>query len=51
MEIYTKDKQLLGEVYDTFSYSMVFMRFLSNKKIESITQELLGLDNKKALYG
>ena len=51
MEIYTKDKQLLGEVYDTFSYSMVFMRFLSNKKMESITLELLGLDNKKALYG
>ena len=51
MEIFVKDKQLLGEVYDAFSYSLVFMRFLSNKKVESISQELLGLDNKKALYG
>ena len=44
-------KGLLGEVYDTFAYSMVFMRFLSNKKVESLAKELLRVDNNEALYG
>ena len=51
MKIFLTDTKLLGEVYDAFSYSLVFFRFLSNRKFESITHELLGKDSKKALYG
>lgn len=51
MKIFLTDTKLLGEVYDAFSYSLVFFRFLSNRKIESITHELLGMVSKKALYG
>ena len=45
------DKSLLGEVYDAFSYSSAFMRFISNERVEAITKELLGKHAKSALYG
>tara|TARA_B100000035_G_C21034556_1_gene570165 strand:+ start:3335 stop:4186 length:852 start_codon:yes stop_codon:yes gene_type:complete len=51
ISILNHDKEILGEVYDAFSYSLAFFRFLSNKKIESITKELLSQVSKSALYG
>jgi len=51
MAIFKKHKGFLAEIYDTFSYSLSFMRFLGNKKVESISKELLNLDENSALYG
>tara|TARA_B100001057_G_scaffold218174_1_gene218317 strand:+ start:8777 stop:9613 length:837 start_codon:yes stop_codon:yes gene_type:complete len=51
MDLFYADKNLIGEVYDTFSYSMAFMRFLGNEKVESVTKELLELSSQSALYG
>lgn len=51
MEIFKFKKDLIGEIYDTVSYSSTFLRFLSQKKLEKITRELLGLSKKTSLYG
>ena len=51
MECFKYDKDIIGEGYDIISYSSTFLRFLSNKKIESLTQQLLGLSNTNSLYG
>jgi len=51
MAIFSHDKDLLGEIYDAFSYSFVFMRFLSDRKVESIVKELLEKHDTSALYG
>ena len=51
LAIFNVNKDLLGEVYDTFSYSLTFMRFLGNKKVENITQELLNINKTSSLYG
>jgi len=51
LAIFNVNKDLLGEVYDTFSYSLTFMRFLGNKKVENITQELLNINKTTSLYG
>jgi hypothetical protein len=47
--IYSKD--LIGEIYDTVSYSSTFFRLLSQKNIESISKELLGISPHVSLYG
>ena len=51
LKILSKDKSLIGEIYDTFSYSSTFLRFISNKKIEDFTRLLLKLNSKTTLYG
>ena len=51
LAIFNVNKDLLGEVYDAFSYSLTFMRFLGNKKVENITQELLNINKTSSLYG
>jgi len=51
LSIFNANKDLLAEVYDTFSYSLTFMRFLGNKKVENITQELLNINKNSSLYG
>ena len=51
LAIFNVNKDLLGEIYDTFSYSLTFMRFLGNKKVENITQELLNINKTSSLYG
>ena len=51
MAIFNVNKDLLGEVYDIFSYSLTFIRFLGNKKVENITQELLNINKTSSLYG
>jgi hypothetical protein len=51
LAIFNVNKDLLGEVYDTFSYSLTFMRFLGNKKVETIIQELLNITKTTSLYG
>ncbi len=51
LDVFNYSKDLVGEGYDIVSYSGTFMRFLSNKKIEAITRELLGLPEHAALYG
>jgi len=51
LDCFNHDKNIIGEGYDIVSYSLVFLRFLSNKKIEEITQEILGLDRFNTLYG
>tara|TARA_B000000460_G_C21524850_1_gene397758 strand:+ start:1166 stop:2014 length:849 start_codon:yes stop_codon:yes gene_type:complete len=51
LDIFNYNKDLLGEIYDTFSYSSAFMRFLGNEKVESMAKELLGLPNYTTLYG
>jgi hypothetical protein len=51
LDCFHYDKGLIGEGYDIISYSSVFLRFLSNPKVESITRELLDLNPATALYG
>ncbi len=51
LTIFNFNKDLIGEIYDTVSYSSTFMRFLGNKKVEKLTQELMGLTNYSSLYG
>ena len=45
------DKALIGELYDTFSYSSGFLRFVSNKEVEKMSKLLLKVENNTTLYG
>ncbi len=45
------NKSFIGEIYDAFSYSSTFLRFISKKKVEEIAQILLGLKKNTTLYG
>ena len=45
------NKSFIGEIYDAFSYSSTFLRFISNKKVEEIAQICLGLQKNTTLYG
>lgn len=51
MAIFKKDKNLIGEIYDTVSFSSTFLRFYSNKKIERLTRTLLKTHKNSSLYG
>ena len=51
LEIMKKDRSLIGEIYDTLSFSSGFLRFISNKKIEISTKRLLEIEAKTTLYG
>lgn len=45
------DKALIGELYDAFSYSSGFLRFISNREIEKMSKLLLKVKNNTTLYG
>ena len=51
LSLLKKNKSFIGEIYDAFSYSSTFLRFVSNKKVEDISRLLLGLQKKTTLYG
>jgi hypothetical protein len=51
LDIVKAQNGLLGEVYDTFAYSMSFLRFITGKKTENLIRELLGVNQRDALYG
>lgn len=51
LDCFNHDKDIIGEGYDIIAYSSVFLRFFSNSKIESITKELLEIDESTSLYG
>lgn len=51
MKLFKKDKRIIGEIYDTVSYSSTFLRFFSNKEIEELTRMFLELPKKSSLYG
>jgi len=51
LDCFNYDKGIIGEGYDIISYSSVFLRFLSSKKIEDITKELLNIKQASTLYG
>lgn len=41
----------MGEVYDAFSYSSAFLRFISQKRVEESVRKLLSLGEAATLYG
>lgn len=51
LKILNHDTSLIGELYDTVSYSSTFLRFISNQKVETLTKQLLSLDSHISLYG
>ena len=51
LEIFNFNKDLIGEIYDTISYTSVFLRFTASKKIEKISKILLGVKINTHLYG
>lgn len=51
LDCFNFNKGIIGEGYDIISYSSVFLRFLSSKKIEDITKELLLINKESTLYG
>ena len=44
------DKKLIGEIYDTISYSSVFLRFISDINFEKITKKLLEINKENTIY-
>ena len=50
LTILKKDKKLIGELYDTISYSWAFLKFFSGDKFEKITKNLLGLEKYNSIY-
>ena len=51
LEIFNFNKDLIGEIYDTISFTSVFLRFTASKKIEKISKILLGVKKNTQLYG
>jgi hypothetical protein len=51
MECFHFNKDIIGEGYDIVSYSSTFLRFISNEKCNSITKELLELNEASTIYG
>jgi hypothetical protein len=44
------DNKLIGELYDTVSYSSTFLKVVSNSQIEKITKSLLNITKKNTIY-
>lgn len=51
LDCFNFDKDIIGEGYDIISYSSTFLSLVSNKKIELLTKELLGLEESNTIYG
>ncbi|MDC1166831.1 phytanoyl-CoA dioxygenase family protein [Candidatus Pelagibacter sp.] len=45
-----KDKKLIGEIYDTISYSSIFLRFISDMNFEKISKKLLEINKQNTIY-
>jgi hypothetical protein len=50
LDILKVDNKLIGELYDTVSYSSCFLRILSDSEIEDYVRSLLGLSKRNTLY-
>lgn len=50
LTLFKKNKDLMGEIYDTVSYSIEFLRFITDRRVESISKELLGINDHIPLY-
>jgi hypothetical protein len=50
LDILKVDNKLIGELYDTVSYSSCFLRILSDSKIEDYVRSLLGLRKRNTIY-
>ena len=48
--ILKKDKKVIGEIYDTVSYSSTFLRFISDLNFEKITKKLLEVKTENTIY-
>jgi hypothetical protein len=51
LDCFNFDKGIIAEGYDIISYSSTFLRFLSSRKIENTTKELLNISLNNTLYG
>ena len=50
LDILKIDNKLIGELYDTVSYSSCFLRLISDSDIEEYTRSLLGLSKRNTIY-
>ena len=50
LDILKIDNKLIGELYDTVSYSSTFLKLVSNSHIEEYTRSLLGLSKRNTIY-
>ena len=50
LTILKTDNKLIGELYDTVSYSSIFLKLVSDSNIEEITRELLDLKKNNTIY-
>ena len=50
LDILKIDNKLIGELYDTVSYSSSFLKLVSDSDIEEYARELLGLSKKNTIY-
>ena len=44
------DNKLIGELYDTVSYSSCFLKMISDSNIEDCVRSLLGLSKRNTIY-
>ena len=50
LEILKIDNKLIGEIYDTVSYSSVFLKIVSDSDVEDYARSLLGLSKRNTIY-
>ena len=50
LNILKTDHKLIGELYDTVSYSSCFLKILSDSDIEDYSRSLLGLSKRNTIY-
>ena len=50
IDILEIDSKLIGELYDTVSYSSCFLKLVSDSDIEEYTRSLLGLSKRNTIY-
>lgn len=50
LNILKTDHKLIGELYDTVSYSSCFLKILSDSDIEDFSRSLLGLSKRNTIY-
>ena len=50
LKILKTDNKLIGELYDTVSYSSCFLKILSDSNIEDYARSLLGLSKRNTIY-
>jgi hypothetical protein len=50
LDILKIDNKLIGELYDTVSYSSCFLKLISDSDIEEYSRSLLGLSKRNTIY-